>query len=92
MGNPSLRLSEVLCDSIFDDIPPQMKILNTFIPLLCEICWWLKKTYGQGFFQQFWEKAYGQNWEKMIDLTAKLGEINNIEHNRGSKILKIKLF
>ena len=40
----------------------------------------------QGFFQQFWEKALGQNWEKMIDLTAKLGEINDIEHNKGSKI------
>ena len=40
----------------------------------------------QGFFQQFWGKAPGQNWEKMIDLTSKLGEINNIEHNRGSKI------
>ena len=23
-----------------------------------------------GFFQQFWEKAPGQNWEKMIDLTS----------------------
>ena len=22
----------------------------------------------QGFFQQFWEKAPGQKWEKMIDL------------------------
>ena len=40
----------------------------------------------QDFFQQFWEKACGQNWEKMIDLTAKLGEINDIEHNKGSKI------
>ena len=40
----------------------------------------------QGFFQQFWENAPGQNWEKMIDLTAKLWEINNIEHNKGSKI------
>ena len=40
----------------------------------------------QGFFQQFWEKARGQNWEKLIDLTAKLGDINNIEHNKGSKI------
>ena len=47
---------------------------------------------AQGFFQQFWEKAPGQNWEKMIDLTAKLGENNNIEHNWGSKIPKIKLF
>ena len=40
----------------------------------------------QGFFQQFWEKAPGQNWEKMIDLTSKLGEISDIENNKGSKI------
>ena len=47
----------------------------------------------QGFFQQFWEKAPGQNWDKMIDLTSKLAEINDIKHNKGSKnILKIKLF
>ena len=43
-------------------------------------------TLKQGFFQQFWEKAAGQNWEKMIELTTKLGEINDIEHNNGSKI------
>ena len=41
---------------------------------------------NQGFFQQFLEKAPGQNWEKMINLTSKLGEINVIEHNKGSKI------
>ena len=40
----------------------------------------------QGFFQQFEEKVPGQNWEKLIDLTSKLGEINNIELNKGSKI------
>ena len=40
----------------------------------------------QGFFQQFWEKAPGQNWEKMINSTSKLGEINDLEHNKGSKI------
>ena len=40
----------------------------------------------QGFFQQFWEKAPGQNWEKMINLTTKLGEINNIDHNKANKI------
>ena len=40
----------------------------------------------QGFSQQFLEKAPGQNWGKMIDLTAKLYEINDTEHNRGSKI------
>ena len=46
----------------------------------------------QGLFQQVWEKAPGQNWEKKIDLTSKLGEINDIEHYKGSKyILKIKL-
>ena len=44
------------------------------------------KIFKQGFFQQFWEKAPGQNWGKMIDLTSKLGEINDIEHNEGSKI------
>ena len=40
----------------------------------------------QGLFKQFWEKAPGQNWEKKIDLTSKLGEINDIEHYKGSKI------
>ena len=40
----------------------------------------------QSFFQQFWEKAPGQNWEKMIDFTAKLEEIHDTEHNKGSKI------
>ena len=40
----------------------------------------------QGLFQQFWEKASGQNWGKKIDLTSKLGEINDIEHYKGSKI------
>ena len=43
----------------------------------------------QGLFQQFWEKAPGQNWEKMINLTSKLGGINDIERYKGSKI---KLF
>ena len=46
--------------------------------------------HSQGLFQQFWEKAPGQNWEKMIDLTTKLGEINDIEHYKGSKILSSK--
>ena len=46
----------------------------------------LYQTLSQGFFQQFLDKAPGQNWEKMINLTAKLREINDIEHNKGSKI------
>ena len=33
----------------------------------------------QGLFQQFREKAPGQNLEKMIDLISKLGEIKDIE-------------
>ena len=41
---------------------------------------------ASGLFPAIWEKAPGQNWGKMIDFTAKLGEINNIEHNKGSKI------
>ena len=40
----------------------------------------------QGFFLQFREKAPGRNWEKMVDFTSKLGEINDIEHNEGTKI------
>ena len=40
----------------------------------------------QGFFQQFWEKTPGQNWGKMIDFTSKFGEINDIDHNKSSKI------
>ena len=40
----------------------------------------------QGFFQQFWETAPSQNWEKMINLILKLGEINDIEHYKDSKI------
>ena len=31
-------------------------------------------------------KAPGQIWEKMIYFTSKLGEINDMEHNKGSKI------
>ena len=45
-----------------------------------------EKMHLQGFFIQFWKKVPGQNWGKKIDLTAKLGEIIDIEHNQGSKI------
>ena len=53
---------------------------HKFSESTCWVCSW------QGFFQQFWEKAPNQNWEKIIELTSKLGEINDIEHNKGSKI------
>ena len=53
----------------------------------------LKIAFRTGLFQAFWEKAPSQNWE-MIDLTSKLGEINDIYNiTRLAKyILKIKLF
>ena len=38
-----------------------------------------------GLFPAISEKAPGQNWEKMIALTSKLGDYD-IEHNKGSKI------
>ena len=38
------------------------------------------------YTKKIWEKAPGQNREKMIGLASKLGEINDIEHNKGSKI------
>ena len=33
-----------------------------------------------GLFPAILGKGPGQNWEIMIDLTSKLGEINDIEH------------
>ena len=39
-----------------------------------------------GLFQQFWEKGPWPKLGKMIDLTSKLGQINNIEHNKDSKM------
>ena len=41
-------------------------------------------TYFRAFSSNL-GKASGQNWIKMINITAKLGEINDIEHNKGSK-------
>ena len=38
-----------------------------------------------GFFQQFWERPWPK-LGKMIELTVKLGEISDREHNKGSKI------
>ena len=35
---------------------------------------------------QFGGKAPGQNWENMVDFTSKFEEINDIEHNKGTKI------
>ena len=40
----------------------------------------------QGFSSNFRKRALAKNWEKMIDLTAKLGEINDIEYNKGCKV------
>ena len=40
----------------------------------------------QGFFQQFGKRPLAKIGKKMIELTSKLGEINDIEHDKGSKI------
>ena len=40
---------------------------------------------GRAFPSNFGKRPLAK-FEKMIDLTAKLGEINDIEHNKGSKI------
>ena len=58
----------------------QAKDISCCITIKCCIYTWAD------FFQQIWEKAPGQIWEKMINLTSKLGEISGIEHNKGSKI------
>ena len=39
-----------------------------------------------GLFPAILRKGPGPNWKKMIYLTSKLGEIYDIEHNKGSKI------
>ena len=41
---------------------------------------------NSAFSSNFGKKAPGQNWGKVIDLTSKLGEIKDIEHNKGIKI------
>ena len=45
-----------------------------------------------GLFSAISGQAPGQNWEKMIDLTSKLGEIYDIEHSKGSKIYHYRLY
>ena len=53
-----------------------MKILNTVIPLFIP-----------GFYPAILGKGPWPKLGKMINLTSKLGEVNDIEHNKGSKIL-----
>ena len=43
-------------------------------------------VFKSGFFPAILEKGPWPKLGKIIDLTAKLGEINDIEHNKGSKI------
>ena len=58
----------------------------------CWCCPTLSRINKQGFFQQFWEKTPVQNWEKMIDFTSKLGEINDMDHNISSKSSNFRLY
>ena len=38
------------------------------------------------FSSNFGKRPLGKTGKKVIDLTAKLGEINDIKHNKGSKL------
>ena len=40
----------------------------------------------RAFSRNFGKRPLAKIGKKMIDLTSKLGEINDIEHNKGSKI------
>ena len=44
-----------------------------------------EKSY-RAFSSSFGKRPLAKIGEKIIDLTAKLGEINDTEHNKGSKI------
>ena len=46
----------------------------------------MKLRIDRAFSSNFGKRPLNQNWEKIIELTSKLGEINGIEHNKGSKI------
>ena len=55
--------------------------------------WFLNLDSKQGFFQQFREKAPGQNWEKIIVLTTNWEKSTTLNMTRVAKyILKINLF
>ena len=43
-------------------------------------------AYRAGLLREILRKGAWPKLGKMIDLTAKLGEINDIEHSKGSKI------
>ena len=52
-----------------------------------------KPQEGQGFIQQFLEKTLWPKMGEMVDLTSKLGKINDIKHNNGSKFYpQIQIF
>ena len=42
--------------------------------------------YFRAFSSNVEKRPLAKIWKKMIDLTAKLGEIDNLEHHKGSKI------
>ena len=63
------------------------RIINYYVQL------WPLQSLQQGFSSKFGKRPLAKIGKKNINLTAKLGEINDIEHNRVAKyILKSKLF
>ena len=49
-------------------------------------CWKSHVAAHRAFSSNFGKRLLTKIVKKMIDLTSKLGEINDIEHNKGSKI------
>ena len=41
---------------------------------------------SRAFFSNFGKRPLAKIGKKIINLTSKLGELNDIEHNKGSKI------
>ena len=76
---------------------PNVKIIVSTLPDAQFECLPVLQVIGNvvakisGLFPAIWEKAPGQNWKKMINLTSKEREINDIEYKRVAKyIIKIK--
>ena len=62
---------------------PTLTLIIDPYSLQCSVTHVVQKSSS---FSNLGKRHLAKIGEKMIDLTSKLGEINNIEHNKGSKI------
>ena len=60
-----------------EELDIETQRISSFYPLYCQY---------RAFSSNFGKRPLAKIGEKMIDLTSKLGEIKDIEHNKGSKI------